>query len=114
MTTNVITFPSRKEETVEIESTMAIEEAGNDFAYEVMEHIHDILHDQTGECLFTDDQYKPLAICLGEVLTALYMFSQGNETHPFYEIAQEIFGDEALDISDKEVYTGDNVNNEET
>jgi hypothetical protein len=109
MTDNVIKFPIPKEDTI-----LDIEEAGNDFAHEVMESIHDILHTKTGECLYTDEQYKPLAICLGEVLTALYMFSQGDETHPFYTIAQEIFGDESLDIADNEHYYSDNVNNEET
>lgn len=113
MTSNVITFPPRKEETVEIEDDLILEEVGNDFANEIIEHIHEVLHDKTGECLLTDEQYRPLIICLGEVLTALYMFSQGNETHPFNEIAQEIFGDSAVDIPEELEYTGDNVNNEE-
>jgi len=112
MKDNVIKFPGRNDETKVIISDMDLEEAGNDFAYEVMEQIHDILHEKNGECIFTDEQYLPLVTCLGEVLTALYMFSEGNDTHPFHEIAQDIFGDDSLDISEEEGYNRENLNNE--
>lgn len=114
MTGNVIKFPGRNSESINVEVDMDTEEAGNDFAYEIMEYIHDILHEKNGECIFTDEQYLPLVTCLGEVLTALYMFSEGDDTHPFREIAQDIFGDNSLDNADVEHYNDENLNNEES
>jgi len=114
MTNNVITFPSRKEETVEtieFKDEMASEEEANDFANEIIEIIHAALYEKTGECMFTDEDYTPITICLSEVIAGLYMLSQGHD-HPFLEIASEIFGDE-VDIPDDDGYTGENVNNEE-
>lgn len=106
MTSNVISFPQKIVETIDIEDELLAEENGNDFASEIIEHVHDMIHERTGDCIFTEEAYKPLAICLGEVLTAMYMFSQGHETHPFYDIAQDIFGD-PLDISGDQDYTDD-------
>lgn len=114
MTSNVITFPSRNEEAieiVEIKNEIIAGEEANEFANEIIEIIHNALHDKTGECIFTDEDYKAITICLGEVIAGLYMLSQGHN-HPFQEIASEIFGDE-VDIPDEEGYTGENVNNEE-
>lgn len=111
MTSNVITFPDRKVETVEIKSEIVAGEEANDFANEIIEIIHNALHEKTGECIFTDEDYKPITICLGEVIAGLYMLSQGHN-HPFQEIATEIFGDE-VDIPADEGYTGENANNEE-
>jgi hypothetical protein len=111
MTSNVIAFP-QKEETVEIRDRISTEEDADSFANEIVEIIHNALHDRTGECIFTDDEYTPITICIGEVITALYMLSQGFDDHPFQQIATEIFGDE-VDISDEEGYTGENANNEE-
>jgi hypothetical protein len=114
MTSNVIKFPTQNRvETIEIETEFVAEENGNDFGSEIIEYIHDVLHEKTGECIFTDEQYRPLVICLGEILTALHMFTQGHDTHPFYEIANEIFG-EKVDIAEEVDYTGENENNEET
>lgn len=114
MTDNVIKFPRRKEETVEVVDTMTLEETGNHIAGDLMDVVHDFFHDETGECIYTDEEYLPLVICLGEVLTAMYMFSQGDDSHPFYGVAQEIFGDSPVDNSEKESYNGDNTNIEET
>jgi len=111
MTNNVIQFQSRKIETVEINDAAETEIDANDFANEIVEVIHDMLHDKTGDCIFTDEDYKSITICIGEVITALYMLSQGHD-HPFIEIANEIFGDE-VDISEEEGYNSENVNNEE-
>ena len=113
MTDNVIKFPRRKEETVKVVDTMTLEETGNRIAGDLMNVVHDFFHDETGECIYTDEEYLPLVICLGEVLTAMYMFSQGDDSHPFYEIANDIFGDSSVDKSDELDYTGANVNNEE-
>lgn len=113
MTSNVITFPSKKEEAVDIKDKMSVEEDANDFAQELIDIIHGALYDKTGECIFTDEEYRPIAICLGEVISAMYMLSQGYDDHPFQEIAKEIFGDD-VDIADEDAYNGDIVNNEET
>lgn len=110
MTSNVITFPQRME-TIEVKNEIIAGEEANDFANQIIEIIHNALHDQTGECMFTDPEYKPMTICIGEVISALYMLSQGHN-HPFLEIANEIFGDE-VDIPEEEGYTGENANNEE-
>lgn len=113
MTNNVIAFQPKKEEPIEIKDKSSVEEDANDFAYELIEIIHGALHDRTGECIFTDEEYKPITICLGEVISAMYMLSQGYDDHPFQEISKEIFGDE-VDIDEEDEYNDDIVNNEET
>ena len=111
MKNNVIAFPQRNEEIVDIKSAEEVEIDANDFANEIVNFIHDELHEKTGECIFTDEEYRSITICVGEVITALYMQSQGHD-HPFLEIADEIFGED-VDIADEDSYTGENVNNED-
>lgn len=114
MTTNVIAFPQRKDEAIEaieIKDEMEVSEDASNFANEIIEIIHYALYEKTGECIFTDEEYRPITICISEVIAGLYMLSQGRE-HPFQEIASEIFGDE-VDIADENEYTDENVNNEE-
>jgi hypothetical protein len=110
---NVIEFPSSKEETIKIKNRMAVEEESEHFSLEVMEVIHDLMHDRTGECIFTDEEYRPIRIFLSEVISAMYLKSQGHDDHPMIEISNEIFGDDQLDIADYVGYTGENQNNEE-
>jgi hypothetical protein len=114
MKSNVINFHPRKNEeieTIDIKDELAVGEDATDFANEIIEIIHYALYEKTGECIFTDEEYMPITICLGEVIAGLYMLSQGHN-HPFQEIASEIFGDE-VDILHEEGYTDGNINNEE-
>jgi hypothetical protein len=111
MTNNVIQFQSRKVETIEIKDATEVEIDANDFANEIVEMVHDVLHERTGECMFTDDEYTSITICISEVITALYMKSQGHG-HPFLEIAEEIFGED-VDIADEMSYTDVNINDED-
>ena len=110
MKNNVIPFPRPKEEVIEIKDRMTVEEDANEFASEIIEIIHNALHDKTGDCIFTDDEFMPIALCLEEVISAMYLLSQGYDDHPFQDIAKDIFG---VDIEDEEGYIGDNVDNEE-
>ena len=112
MKNNVIAFPKPKEEVIEIKDRMAVEEDANEFASEIIEIIHNALHEKTGDCIFTDDDFGPISFCLDEVICAMYMLSQGYDDHPFQEIAKDIFGDD-VDIPTEESYIGDTVNNEE-
>jgi hypothetical protein len=97
MTDNIIKFPSKKMETVTIEDEVTLGDDSIEFAYAIIDEVHDLIHESSGECIFTDDEYKPLVLCITESLAALYLMSHGVE-HPFQELAQEIFGDD-IDIS---------------
>lgn len=79
------------------------------FASVIMDHIHDEIHEQTNECIYTDDKYESLLICAGEVLCAFYLKAK-NIDHPFQEIADEFF---SVDNDDDEVYDEDDIDDEE-
>lgn len=96
MTDNVIKFPAKKIETVEIEDEHTLNKKALEFAYEMIDYIHDGIHEETGDCIFTDDEYMPMVIYMAEVIASTYMLSQGHD-HPFQEIAQELFGDVDID-----------------
>jgi hypothetical protein len=94
--TNVIKFPNKRVETVDIEDENTLNKKALEFAYEMIDYIHDGIHEETGDCIFTDDEYMPMVICMAEVIASTYMLSQGHE-HPFQEIAQDLFGDIDID-----------------
>jgi len=96
MTNNVIKFPSRK-----IEAEPSIHTESLEFAYELIDELHDRLHDETGDCIFTDDEYTAITIFLAEVISAMYLMGHGLD-HPIQEIASELFGD--VDIDDEMDY----------
>lgn len=97
MTNNVIKFPKKRTETIEIEDANVLNRKALDFAYEMLDYIHDRVHEKTGDCIFTDDEYTPIVICTAEVISAMYLQSQG-VGHSFQEIAQELFGDVDIDV----------------
>lgn len=103
MKNNVIEFPARKTETVEIEDSRTLNKKAMEFAYEMIDYVHDGIHEETGDCIFTDDEYIPIVICMAEVISAAYMLSQGHD-HPFQEIAQDLFGN--IDIEVEVDYNG--------
>ncbi len=113
MTSNVIAFPKREGETINTIDRLQVESDADEFAYELMETIHDVFHQKTGECIFTDEDYAPISIYLSEVISAMYMLSQGHDDHPMQEIAKDVFGND-LDIAEKNDYDGEIVDNEET
>ena len=96
MNNNVIKFPNKKTETIEIEDEQTLNKRALDFAYEMIDYVHDGIHEETGDCIFTDDEYIPMVICMAEVIAATYMLSQGHD-HPFQEIANDLFGDVDID-----------------
>ena len=96
MSNNVIKFPAKKAETVEIEDENTLNKRALEFAYEMIDYIHDGFHEETGDCIFTDDEYVPMVIYMVEVIAATHMLSQGHD-HPFQEIAQDLFGDVDID-----------------
>lgn len=103
MNNNVIKFPNKRVETVEISDEESINKKSLEFAYEMIDYIHDGIHEETGDCIFTDDEYMPIVICMAEVISAAYLMSQGHD-HPFQEIAHDLFSD--VDISEEMEYDG--------
>jgi len=96
MPNNVIKFPAKRAVTVELPPEEVTVQESLEFAYEIADVIHDALHERTGDCIFTDDDYTPLVICVTEVISAMYLMSHGH-AHPFHEIAQELFGGVDID-----------------
>lgn len=76
MANNIIKFPSKKTETVEIEDDHTLNKKALEFAYEMIDYVHDGIHEETGDCIFTDDDYVPMVICMAEVISATYLLSQ--------------------------------------
>jgi hypothetical protein len=112
-TDNVIKFRPRKTETVEIQEEQDSNREALEFAYEVLDILHDMLHEQTGDCIYTDRDYSALTICVAEVIAAVYLTSQGIE-HPFQEIANDFFGNVDVDIDSEMDYNESNINDEDT
>lgn len=97
MSSNVIKFPNNKKtETIEIEDERVLSKRALEFAYEMIDYVHDGIHEETGDCIFTDDEYVPMVICMAEVIASIYMLSRGHD-HPFQEIANNLFGDVDID-----------------
>jgi len=109
---NVIKFQPRENtvKTVEISSEEKLNAKSLEFSYDVLDIIHDMIHEQTGDCIFTDDDYKSITICTAEVVSAIYLMSQGLD-HPFHEISKTLFND--VDIDNKVDYDIPNVNDDE-
>jgi hypothetical protein len=94
------------------EEPMSLEEVGHHFAYEVLDHLHEMIHEATDECIYTDEKYNPISIYAVEVITAMFMLANGDDSHPFCEIADEVFN-ESVDKGDDLGYNGKNVDNDE-
>lgn len=108
---NVIKFPTNKKtEIVEIQEEEFVHKKSLEFAYEIIDYLHDQMYEETGDCIFDDDDYVPLIICTAEVISALFLHSQGHE-HPFQEIAHDLFGE--VDIDANTVYN-DSTNIDES
>ena len=101
MSNNIIKFPAKKAETVDIQGELTLNKRALEFAYEMIDYIHDGIHEETGDCIFTDDEYMSIVICMAEVISAAYLLSQGHD-HPFQEIAHDLFSD--VDIPDEMEY----------
>jgi hypothetical protein len=99
----VINFPSKKIEDLKILEEEDIQNSAYEFASNILDYIHDGIHEETGECIYSDDGYIPLGIYITEVLSSIYLMSQGVD-HPFQEIAEEVFGadsDNSIDNEDE-------------
>ena len=109
MVDNIVKFPTKLETTVEV--TDGCHDDSVDFAYTVIEELHDMMHNETGDCIFTDEDYHPLNSMMAEVVSAIYLMSQGIN-HPMQEIAINLL--ENVDITDKADYNENNeIDNEE-
>ena len=106
MTDNVIKFPNKLEEKVEvITDELDLHRQSLSFAYEAIDNIHDMLHEETGDCIYTDDDYTSITIFIAEVISGMFLMSHGVE-HPMQEIADDLFND--VDISDEMDYSESN------
>jgi hypothetical protein len=97
MTNNVIKFPQKKTETIDIPEDIDLHKYSIEFAYEVIDNIHDMFHEETGDCIFVDDDYTAMTIFLAETISGMYLLSQGVD-HPMQEIANDLFGDIEIDV----------------
>ena len=104
---NVIKFPSMKDEveTIMIKDELDHHKDSFELVDPVIEYLHDMLHEQTGDCMFEDDDYRALKILISEAVSAIYLLSQGVE-HPLQEIAEDLFND--LDIEENIDYDESN------
>jgi hypothetical protein len=110
---NVIKFPKRKPETIEIPEDLALHKYSLEFAYEVIDNIHDTFHEETGDCIFVDDDYTAMVLFLAETISGMYLMSQGVD-HPMQEIATDLFGDVEIDVDIPSEMDYDVSNNDET
>jgi hypothetical protein len=119
---NVIKFPLSNEEKkemfgrnvefVQVDDAESIEKESLVFAYDVIDHLHDMLHEETGDCIFTDDSYMTLTIFAAEVISTIYLMAHGVDDQPIQQIADDLFGNIDVDnLSDLD-YTDQNNNNE--
>ncbi len=109
MTDNVIKFPNKPTENVEVVTDeLDLHRQSLSFAYEAIDNIHDMLHEETGDCIYTDDDYTAITIFLAEVISGMFLMSHGIE-HPMQEIANDLFDD--VDTDDE---VGYNESNDET
>jgi hypothetical protein len=112
MTDNVVKFPDKNTETVDILEEKDLHTRSLDFAYNIIHQLHDDLHEETGDCVFTDEEYNPLVFLLAETLSAIYFMSNGAD-HVMQEIAEDLFGDVMVDNDDEMGYSEPNDDNEE-
>lgn len=109
MTDNIVKFPAKVEH-IEQEDNEKLHDIAIDFANVAVEELHHMMHDETGDCIFTDEEYHPLNFMFAEVVSAMYLMSQGVD-HPMQEIAETLFGD--VDITDESDYNETNENDNE-
>jgi hypothetical protein len=94
---NVIKFPTKQLiDNVEIADEDDVRIESISIAYQIMDSLHDIIHEETEECIFTDDEYVPMVIFLSEAISAMYLKASGFD-HPMQEIAENLFGDVDID-----------------
>lgn len=107
MNENVITFPIKK---TKIKNDTEIQDNAIEFANEILEYIHDEFHEQTEECIYTDEKYESIVALIGMSLTALYFKSKGID-HILHDIVDDVF---SVDNDDFMVYDELNENEEES
>jgi hypothetical protein len=112
MTDNVVKFPGKNTETVDILEEKDLHTQSLDFAYELIHQAHDTIHEEFGDCILTDEEYNPLVFLLAETLSAIYFMTQGVD-HVLQEIAEDLFGDVVVDNDDEMVYNEPNDDNKE-
>jgi hypothetical protein len=100
VTDNIIKFPNKPTEEVKvITDEIELQKQSLSFAYEVIDNIHDMLHEETGSCIYTDEEFMPITIFAAEVISAMWLMTQGVNEHPMQDIANDLFGDIDVDNS---------------
>ena len=100
---NVIRFPTthklqgKSADIVTVDDVETTNAESMNFAYEIVDVIHELLQEKTGDCVYTDDEYTPIIILVAEVLSAIYLTSQGVDDHPMQNVAADLFGDVDID-----------------
>lgn len=107
MTDNVIHIPFEKMRRVkeEIENL----DPSIVFSHYILDLIHDEIHEETGICIFEQEEYDPIIILLLETIGALHMKTQ-NKEHPIQKAAEDLF---SVDIAMKSEYNVSNDNDKE-
>lgn len=110
MKDNVIKFPFNNAEMVEVKEENILGEESTTFAHTIIDDIHDRIHENTGECIFSNDEYLPLIMCVADAISGIYLMANGVDNF-FTEIAQELYGD--VDLSDDVLYDETTNENDE-
>lgn len=105
MLDNVIKFPQTNLETVEVDYEDKVHQHSLDYAYRVINNFHDDFHKETGDCIYVDEDYTSMVLLFAEVISGMYMKSQGFD-HPTHEIADSLHElvEKTVDDFDKKDY----------
>jgi hypothetical protein len=111
MKDNVINFPKKETEVISVDEDDVILYQSLSVAHEILEQLHDVLHEQTDECIFTDPEYSNMITLFIETVSAMYHMTQG-KTHVLQEIADDFF-EEMVDNTDEKDYNDNNETDKE-
>ena len=92
----IVKVPNRLHE-VNIQESNEFQKETIEFSYEIIDHIHDIIHEKFDECIYTDQDYEPLVVCLSELISAICHMTQGKD-HPFIDFCNEVFVDSGINM----------------
>jgi hypothetical protein len=110
MKDNVIKFPKKETATVTVDEDDEILYQSLNIAHEALEQLHDILHEQTDECIYTDSAYSNMITLFVEIVSAMYHMTQGKD-HILQEIADDFF-EETVDNPDEKDYNDNETDKE--
>jgi hypothetical protein len=85
---NVIPFPKKIIEDVTIDND--IHQQALLFTTELIKHVHQYMHENTKDCIFSDEDYHPLIALSVEIFNSMYLMANGVD-HPMQDFAKEFY-----------------------